>query len=151
MSSHFRPGMAEATRLTRDGRLGEATALIQRLLRRRGAPAAAAAPWVEARPRPASKRRPGRRRPRRAGLRETLRRLAEQAPARLDAEGARGRRRAGPGGRALRDGASAAPAGARDYKLYVPAAAAGPGAMPLVVMLHGCTQTPDDFAARHRR
>jgi len=33
-----------------------------------------------------------------------------------------------------------------DYKLYVPANSAGK-AMPLVVMLHGCTQDPDDFAA----
>lgn len=37
-------------------------------------------------------------------------------------------------------------AGSRDYRLYVPAAAAG-RARGLVVMLHGCTQTPDDFAA----
>lgn len=34
--------------------------------------------------------------------------------------------------------------GALDYMLYRPAAAA-PG-MPLVVMLHGCTQSPEDFA-----
>ena len=41
------------------------------------------------------------------------------------------------------------PAGSRDYKLYQPAARAGvaSGARPLVVMLHGCTQTADDFAA----
>ena len=40
-------------------------------------------------------------------------------------------------------------AGARDYKVYVPSVA--PGApMPLVVMLHGCTQSPDDFAAGTR-
>lgn len=41
------------------------------------------------------------------------------------------------------------PAGARDYKLYQPAARAGEasGARPLVVMLHGCTQSADDFAA----
>ena len=37
-------------------------------------------------------------------------------------------------------------AGQRDYKLYVPSTpAAGP--RPLLVMLHGCTQDPDDFAA----
>jgi len=34
--------------------------------------------------------------------------------------------------------------GGRDYKLFVPAGAAA--ARPLVVMLHGCTQDPDDFA-----
>jgi len=33
----------------------------------------------------------------------------------------------------------------RDYRLYVPAAYDGTP-MPLLVMLHGCTQTPDDFA-----
>lgn len=38
----------------------------------------------------------------------------------------------------------AGPAGSIDYMLYRPAAAA-PG-MPLVVMLHGCTQSPEDFA-----
>jgi poly(hydroxyalkanoate) depolymerase family esterase len=37
-------------------------------------------------------------------------------------------------------------AGSRTYKLYVPACFKGE-ALPLVVMLHGCTQSPDDFAA----
>ena len=37
-------------------------------------------------------------------------------------------------------------AGSRAYKLYVPASYHGQ-ALPLVVMLHGCTQSPDDFAA----
>jgi poly(hydroxyalkanoate) depolymerase family esterase len=34
----------------------------------------------------------------------------------------------------------------RHYKLYVPPGATG-RSLPLVVMLHGCTQDPDDFAA----
>jgi poly(hydroxyalkanoate) depolymerase family esterase len=43
-------------------------------------------------------------------------------------------------------GSFAATSGGRDYKLFIPAGA-GSEPMPLVVMLHGCTQTPDDFAA----
>ena len=35
--------------------------------------------------------------------------------------------------------------GQRDYKLFVPAGHGG-RPLPLVVMLHGCTQDPDDFA-----
>jgi poly(hydroxyalkanoate) depolymerase family esterase len=38
-------------------------------------------------------------------------------------------------------------AGQRDFKLFVPAARPGDGLLGLVVMLHGCTQDPDDFAA----
>ncbi len=43
-------------------------------------------------------------------------------------------------------------AGARDYTLYVPAGhdPATHDALPLVVMLHGCTQSPADFAAGTR-
>ena len=36
-------------------------------------------------------------------------------------------------------------AGSRDYKIYVPSRSTGRN-RPLIVMLHGCTQDPDDFA-----
>ena len=37
-------------------------------------------------------------------------------------------------------------AGQRQYKLYIPDTTAG-GPLPLIIMLHGCTQDADDFAA----
>ena len=43
-------------------------------------------------------------------------------------------------------GNHATTSGGRDYKLFIPAGV-GVKPMPLVVMLHGCTQDPDDFAA----
>lgn len=41
-------------------------------------------------------------------------------------------------------------AGTRSYKLWVPDRYDKRTALPLVLMLHGCTQTPDDFAAGTR-
>ena len=46
-------------------------------------------------------------------------------------------------------GAYANHAGRRDYKLYIPGAFRGQ-ALPLIVMLHGCSQDPDDFAVGTR-
>jgi len=102
--------MAEATRLTRGGKLAEATALIQRALGRRGGP-------TETPTRPSPGPAPGPGRPE-------------------------------PGTRFL-DGTYRNAAGTRGYKLYVPGGYAGQ-AVPLVVMLHGCTQTAADFAAGTR-
>ena len=40
----------------------------------------------------------------------------------------------------------ASSSGSRSYRLYIPARRSG-ATLPLIVMLHGCTQTPEDFAA----
>ncbi|WP_227874982.1 extracellular catalytic domain type 1 short-chain-length polyhydroxyalkanoate depolymerase [Oceanisphaera profunda] len=51
-----------------------------------------------------------------------------------------------PEGATFNSGTFANQAGSRDYKLYVPSGYHGQQ-LPLIVMLHGCTQNPDDFAA----
>ena len=51
-----------------------------------------------------------------------------------------------PEGARLEERVFANEAGSRPYKLYIPSTL-GSEPVPLVVMLHGCTQSPDDFAA----
>ena len=144
--------MAEATRLTRLGRLTEATALLKgepAPVSPSGAPAAPAeaaemeivdllppsAPggaWTApeaGRSETTSPRRAGGRAPL-AGLEGLSRPSAPAIPA-----GAR-----------FDEARFTNAAGSRAYKLYVPSGYHGQ-AVPLIVMLHGCTQSPDDFAA----
>ncbi|ACA20507.1 esterase, PHB depolymerase family [Methylobacterium sp. 4-46] len=83
------------------------------------------------------------------GLREIAREIGRKVAPLLDglvepAPDAEVAGEAGPGEFLSRHYANAA--GQRAYKLYVPGAYRG-RAVPLVVMLHGCTQSPDDFAA----
>lgn len=126
--------MLEATRLTRAGHVGEATALLQRMLQGAPAPAPAAQPS----PRVVIDVEPDRDeapvKPRRDGLAALFSRARRTADAPL------------PAGAQFLHGRFAGPDGTRDYRLYIPASLRG-GPAPLIVMLHGCTQTPEDFAA----
>jgi len=135
MSSDLMARMAEATRMTRDGRLSDATSLIQRLLAGDAPAPSPERPQAEIKlPPPA----PGKTR---VKLRETLRRLAERARA-VDVEAPAAPL---PEGARFEARSFRCAQGAREYKLYAPANPAD-GPRPLVLMLHGCTQNPDDFA-----
>lgn len=132
--------MAEATRLTRAGRLGEATAFIQKMLGGKLAPSAPsdgwAGPTLDLRAEPVAE----------AG-RQSARTQAPQPESKRDPEPSPAPK-ADTGGRLPGVWATqtyANPFGRRSYKLYLPERRAGV-ALPLVVMLHGCTQKPDDFA-----
>ncbi|MBR1165749.1 alpha/beta hydrolase family esterase [Bradyrhizobium sp. DASA03005] len=156
----------EATRLTRAGQLVEATALLQRMLQGGYAP------------RPESRSAAQARLPLDPLTIDATADVVEEreAPPISPARSAQGRRRALPldgmrdfPGVGLRSPITRAPlspsdivpegtqfiagtfsnaAGSRTYKLFIPSRFQGQ--RPLIVMLHGCTQSPDDFAAGTR-
>ncbi len=138
---HLNADMTEAMRLTRQGRLKEAMAV----LRGDGLPGSRST--VGDAPHEASVRTSDRMS---AGLLDRLRKLGAKG----GLDGLLGRA-ARPAPAPLPDGATFAAhsfanaAGSRMYKLYVPSGYKGEP-VPLVVMLHGCTQSPDDFAAGTR-
>jgi poly(hydroxyalkanoate) depolymerase family esterase len=158
----------EATRLTRAGQLVEATALLQRMLQGGSAPRPesrsasqarlprldpltidATADVVEEREAPqiaparsAQARRrslalDGMRDFSALGLRSPITR-APLSPSDIVPEGTR-----------FIAGTFSNAAGSRTYKLFIPSRCQEQR-LPLIVMLHGCTQSPDDFAAGTR-
>jgi poly(hydroxyalkanoate) depolymerase family esterase len=159
----------EATRLTRAGQLVEATNLLQRMLRGNSAPGAqpratgrialarreplvidAKANDIEEtdshpQSRPVSSaqpRMPGalleRKKARYGiGLRREIKRAPPSTPSVV------------PDGARFIESTYSSSAGSRAYKLFIPSRYQG-RPLPLVVMLHGCTQSPDDFAAGTR-
>jgi poly(hydroxyalkanoate) depolymerase family esterase len=126
------PNMLEATRLTREGRLAEAMALIRRGLGAETGPAPAAPiadDIIDLVPETVTWSSSLRAKP--AAPRPSADRPARSAPGQFVSR------------------SFSNEAGSRAYKLYVPKSVhAAP--MPLVVMLHGCTQSADDFAAGTR-
>src|SRR5216684_1623618 len=153
----------EATRLTRAGRLVEATVLLQHMLRGETAPGMtlgtagdtaltrrepliidAKANIIEETdrvtstpPHMLSEELPGRTKKRRPGLRARIKRAP---PSTLDIV---------PEGTTFIEGTHSNPAGSRTYRLFIPSRYQGQP-HPLIVMLHGCNQSPDDFAAGTR-
>jgi poly(hydroxyalkanoate) depolymerase family esterase len=145
----------EALGLVTAGRLLKATAAIQRKLRGLLAPEAAsdtAAPTTDApiegsfhvvdtvAPSPGFQASQGRSREDTARVRAPMPEQRFARPSRLAPT-----RGAEPGSRFI-TGSYTNQAGTRSHKLYIPSHYQGQ-ALPLVVMLHGCNQNPDDFAA----
>jgi poly(hydroxyalkanoate) depolymerase family esterase len=127
MNPDFQRLMNEATRLTRAGNLQAATAAIQAALGGVGI----AQPTTN-------------------DVRNVIdveaRQVPERAPADVDVETPLTYVDVPVSSGRFIAGSFADAAGHREYKLYVPPGA-GERPLPLVVMLHGCTQDPDDFAA----
>ena len=132
MSEDFVAAMRRATAAVRGLNVADATGIIQRALGGFAAPpgVAEAAPARRAR-RPLREVVRTLRDGRRALGRQGLRRPIQEPPL--------------PDGAAFRAEHYACAAGARRYRLYVPASAQD-APQGLVVMLHGCTQSPEDFA-----
>jgi poly(hydroxyalkanoate) depolymerase family esterase len=158
-------GLIEATRLTRAGRLLEATALIQSALRGELPAADGAEGSASNRDGEASndaidgqfsrvadpddsdatplQQQPSADIPRQFGL-ESLVRGSRTRDSTLDLPRHGTTPADGRPGQFI-SGSYANQAGARPYRLYIPSSYTGQP-LPLVVMLHGCTQSADDFA-----
>jgi poly(hydroxyalkanoate) depolymerase family esterase len=163
-------GLIEATRLTNAGRLTEATQALQRVLTGHGTPDGFDPPGRRGPPTidgvaDAAGPGPGRTAPLAepaSGARTGWAPFGLATPALPKTLGARlgqpgfVRPSPAPAAAGEPDGAQfltkcfSNQAGSRRYKLYVPSGYRRGQPVPLVVMLHGCTQSPDDFAAGTR-
>jgi poly(hydroxyalkanoate) depolymerase family esterase len=156
MLDNFAEGLRKATALTNAGRIAEATAEIQRFLNRQPhvmqdpAYGSAERTHIGGRARwtniPAPTARAGAWQHQAVGLRARV-------PSGDAAPGTTSRLKpaAGVPDRALFLARNfTGDAGSRPYKLYVPSGYNVSKPIPLLVMLHGCTQTPDDFAVGTR-
>jgi poly(hydroxyalkanoate) depolymerase family esterase len=140
--------MTEATRLVREGNLAQATTLLQQGsdAPRAGPRPARAKQWLQGSSFPHTGGFP-------AGLSGAI--SLEELLSRLPGGG-----RVNPHGHAAQtqaqlpgswlEGSYANSAGKRDYRLYVPSGHRAGQPVPLVTMLHGGTQTAEDFAAGTR-
>jgi len=135
MNDQTQNGMAEATRLTQQGRLEEATATIQRALGGTFSPAASPG------------RSGGAGGPIDVTSRPTLLTRGVQRPPGMTMGNAAST--SVPEGGRFVERSYTNGAGTRSYKLYIPSGYVGQ-AVSLIVMLHGCTQNPDDFATGTR-
>ncbi|MGY4411825.1 poly(hydroxyalkanoate) depolymerase family esterase [Bradyrhizobium sp. LB7.1] len=156
--------LREATRLTRAGQLTEATALLQRMFQGEHAPAAASfVPQIVGLPGGVpptidlKSNRIGGADPKAPGITAGRHRPLFDRAKDGTWLGLRGAEHAPsskadivPEGTTFIDGKYSNNAGSRSYKLFIPSGYQRGQPLPLVVMLHGCTQSPDDFAAGTR-
>ena len=146
--NQFLKKILAAGRLVKSGRVGEATSAIQRALAS-GHAATMTAPTTG----PAPSRRPST--SERADVASPTDVTTVEAPAPADTSwlvdlfGAEPEVVGKPGESRFLESSFTCAAGTRTFKLFEPAAA-GDTLRPLIVMLHGCTQSPDDFAAGTR-
>jgi poly(hydroxyalkanoate) depolymerase family esterase len=136
MNTQFQQLMSEAARLTRSGDLSAATAAIQSALANGAAAAGTAGmPRFDG-------MAPFHAMPRFDAI--DVEAFEIKDPAGQETATAPPAAKAVPG--SFTTGSHGSASLKRDYKLYIPPTA-GSEPLPLVVMLHGCTQNPDDFAA----